>query len=129
MQVVLIFDLDVGGVLGADSTVPWLSGRASASHAEGRWFDPSRDHKNPWWGLGLRRCDAAPFPSGSLGINSHDQQSTPAGIGARFAGPHRHAVDHGIDRLKIRDVGDAQFLAAVFADQHHTEAVRADPEL
>lgn len=25
--------------------VPWLSGRASASHAEGRWFDPSRDHK------------------------------------------------------------------------------------
>ncbi len=25
-------------------TVPWLSGRASASHAEGRWFDPSRDH-------------------------------------------------------------------------------------
>ena len=24
--------------------VPWLSGRASASHAEGRWFDPSRDH-------------------------------------------------------------------------------------
>jgi hypothetical protein len=27
--------------------VPWLSGRASASHAEGRWFDPSRDHKTP----------------------------------------------------------------------------------
>ena len=26
--------------------VPWLSGRASASHAEGRWFDPSRDHKH-----------------------------------------------------------------------------------
>jgi hypothetical protein len=26
--------------------VPWLSGRASASHAEGRWFDPSRDHKS-----------------------------------------------------------------------------------
>jgi hypothetical protein len=25
--------------------VPWLSGRASASHAEGRWFDPSRDHR------------------------------------------------------------------------------------
>src|SRR5580692_314937 len=24
--------------------VPWLSGRASASHAEGRWFDPSREH-------------------------------------------------------------------------------------
>ena len=27
-------------------TVPWLSGRASASHAEGRWFDPSRDHRH-----------------------------------------------------------------------------------
>ena len=27
-----------------DRSVPWLSGRASASHAEGRWFDPSRDH-------------------------------------------------------------------------------------
>ena len=25
--------------------VPWLSGRASASHAEGRWFEPSRDHQ------------------------------------------------------------------------------------
>jgi hypothetical protein len=28
----------------ARAAVPWLSGRASASHAEGRWFDPSRDH-------------------------------------------------------------------------------------
>ena len=26
--------------------VPWLSGRASASHAEGRWFEPSRDHQH-----------------------------------------------------------------------------------
>lgn len=67
--------------------------------------------------------------SGSLATDSRDQPSTPAWIGARFAGPHRHAVDHGIDRLKIRDVGDAQFLTAVFADQHHAEAVGADPEL
>ena len=29
---------------GLSAPVPWLSGRASASHAEGRWFDPSRDH-------------------------------------------------------------------------------------
>jgi hypothetical protein len=32
---------------GLSAPVPWLSGRASASHAEGRWFDPSRDH--PLW--------------------------------------------------------------------------------
>ena len=36
----LIFD-----VVRLSAPVPWLSGRASASHAEGRWFDPSRDHK------------------------------------------------------------------------------------
>ena len=36
---VLIFD-----VVRLSAPVPWLSGRASASHAEGRWFDPSRDH-------------------------------------------------------------------------------------
>lgn len=29
----------------APSAVPWLSGRASRSHREGRWFDPSRDHQ------------------------------------------------------------------------------------
>src|ERR1700692_4906041 len=37
---VLIFSL-----VRLSARVPWLSGRASASHAEGRWFDPSRDHK------------------------------------------------------------------------------------
>jgi hypothetical protein len=37
---VLIFD-----VVRLSAPVPWLSGRASASHAEGRWFDPSRDHR------------------------------------------------------------------------------------
>jgi hypothetical protein len=37
---VLLFD-----VVRLSAPVPWLSGRASASHAEGRWFDPSRDHK------------------------------------------------------------------------------------
>ena len=37
---VLIFSL-----VRLSAPVPWLSGRASASHAEGRWFDPSRDHK------------------------------------------------------------------------------------
>ena len=67
--------------------------------------------------------------AGSLVTTTYDQPSTPAWIGARLAGPHRHAVDHGIDRLKIRDVGDAQFLAAVFADQHHAEGVRANPKL
>jgi hypothetical protein len=36
---VLLFD-----VVRLSAPVPWLSGRASASHAEGRWFDPSRDH-------------------------------------------------------------------------------------
>ena len=36
---VLTFD-----VVRLSAPVPWLSGRASASHAEGRWFDPSRDH-------------------------------------------------------------------------------------
>jgi hypothetical protein len=36
---VLVFDL-----VRPSAPVPWLSGRASASHAEGRWFDPSRDH-------------------------------------------------------------------------------------
>ena len=39
-QHVLIFTL-----VRLSAPVPWLSGRASASHAEGRWFDPSRDHK------------------------------------------------------------------------------------
>ena len=37
----LVFDL-----VRLSAAVPWLSGRASASHAEGRWFDPSRDHQN-----------------------------------------------------------------------------------
>jgi hypothetical protein len=41
VRLVLIFD-----VVRLSAPVPWLSGRASASHAEGRWFDPSRDHKN-----------------------------------------------------------------------------------
>jgi hypothetical protein len=39
---VLTFDLGVTEIV--LPPVPWLSGRASASHAEGRWFDPSRDH-------------------------------------------------------------------------------------
>src|SRR5271163_3846933 len=39
-RLVLVFD-----VVRLSAPVPWLSGRASASHAEGRWFDPSRDHK------------------------------------------------------------------------------------
>ena len=38
-RLVLLFD-----VVRLSAPVPWLSGRASASHAEGRWFDPSRDH-------------------------------------------------------------------------------------
>lgn len=38
---VLVFPFDASRV---GRLVPWLSGRASASHAEGRWFDPSRDH-------------------------------------------------------------------------------------
>jgi hypothetical protein len=40
-QCVLVFD-----VVRLLAPVPWLSGRASASHAEGRWFDPSRDHSS-----------------------------------------------------------------------------------
>jgi hypothetical protein len=39
VRAVLVFD-----VVRPSAPVPWLSGRASASHAEGRWFDPSRDH-------------------------------------------------------------------------------------
>ncbi len=39
VRLVLVFD-----VVRLSTPVPWLSGRASASHAEGRWFDPSRDH-------------------------------------------------------------------------------------
>ena len=39
VALVLVFD-----VVRLSAPVPWLSGRASASHAEGRWFDPSRDH-------------------------------------------------------------------------------------
>src|SRR5262249_52941573 len=39
LRLVLLFDL-----VRISAPVPWLSGRASASHAEGRWFDPSRDH-------------------------------------------------------------------------------------
>lgn len=64
------------------------------------------------------------FPAGG-----YDKRSTAAWIGAHLADPHRHAVDHGIDRLKVRDVVDAEFLAAVFANQHHAEAVRANPIL
>ncbi|MDT5120473.1 MAG: hypothetical protein QOE30_6212, partial [Mycobacterium sp.] len=44
VQHVLIFTL-----VRLSAPVPWLSGRASASHAEGRWFDPSRDHQRQWW--------------------------------------------------------------------------------
>ena len=45
---------------------------------------------------------------GSAVISGAGQSaSTPARIGARLASPHRHAIDHGIDRLKIRDAGDA----------------------
>jgi hypothetical protein len=46
--------------------VPWLSGRASASHAEGRWFDPSRDHHS--------RCRSSALPRVRLRIR-HAQQS------------------------------------------------------
>jgi hypothetical protein len=45
----LIFD-----VVRLSAPVPWLSGRASASHAEGRWFDPSRDHIHRRWSEGCR---------------------------------------------------------------------------
>ncbi len=41
LRFVLVFD-----VVRLSAPVPWLSGRASASHAEGRWFDPSRDHQH-----------------------------------------------------------------------------------
>lgn len=53
--------------------------------------------------------------------------SAPAWIGAHLAAPHRHAVDDGVDRLKIRDVVDAQVLAAVFTDQRHAEPFRPIP--
>jgi len=76
----------------------------------------------------LRNSDAALVRVGSLITNSCNQPSTPAWTGAPLAGPHRHAVDHGIDRLRVWDVRDAQFLAAVFADQHHAEAVHSNPK-
>ncbi len=78
---------------------------------------------------GPRHRDSGPVRVGRLVANGCDQPSTPAWISARLASPHRHAVDHGVDRLQIRDVGDAQLLAAVFADQHRAEAVRANPKL
>jgi hypothetical protein len=43
LPLVLPFD-----VVRLSAPVPWLSGRASASHAEGRWFDPSRDHTHQY---------------------------------------------------------------------------------
>lgn len=49
---VLVFD-----VVRLSAPVPWLSGRASASHAEGRWFDPSRDHPSGLHEHGCARCD------------------------------------------------------------------------
>ena len=41
--------------------------------------------------------------------SSCDRSSTPVWISAHLAAPHRHAVDHGIDRRKIDGV-DAWFL-------------------
>src|ERR1700722_641481 len=55
VRLVLIFDLV------RLSAVPWLSGRASASYAEGRWFDPSRDH-TPFSLSAVRRSRFAILP-------------------------------------------------------------------
>ena len=53
LRFVLVFDL-----VRLSAPVPWLSGRASASHAEGRWFDPSRDHPTGLQlGYGISPCE------------------------------------------------------------------------
>ncbi len=100
--------------------VPWLSGRASASHAEGRWFDPSRDHKVCLWVFFTHaRCELAvkhrrrrrERPSGSgrwwlpgcpVGSEQHSTfaggTSGPVGP-ARGGGAARSAVATGADQL------------------------------
>src|SRR5262249_21226301 len=62
-RLVLVFDL-----VRLSASVPWLSGRASASHAEGRWFDPSRDHREnlttgspPGFSAGFSAAAATPM--------------------------------------------------------------------
>jgi len=81
------------------------------------------------------RCRRTEFPryEGLIGGSHRDAAltapSTPAWIAAHLGAPHRHTVDHGVDRAKIRHAVDTQLLAAVFADEHRAEGIRANPEL
>ncbi len=95
---VLVFD-----VVRLSAPVPWLSGRASASHAEGRWFDPSRDHtilpqlmafsdaaasiRCPQRPYVIRRaCVAAPYVIRLKAIDSMPAELQPAGLMRSLAG-------------------------------------------
>jgi hypothetical protein len=76
VRLVLIFD-----VVRLSAPVPWLSGRASASHAEGRWFDPSRDHRSDYRGQrvenAFRRPADPPWQSAIWGQNGAKLASAP----------------------------------------------------
>ena len=94
--------------------VPWLSGRASASHAEGRWFEPSRDHQTKLISGGCERSSTfsehanpcAPRPKADTDVPAQpspaeqehptpDVPSTTAGRcerGRRSGGQHRRHV-------------------------------------
>jgi hypothetical protein len=67
--------------------VPWLSGRASASHAEGRWFDPSRDHHGRCAGHRIFRYPTSdPSPTTAAGypplIRRHGHPPSPSSASA-----------------------------------------------
>jgi hypothetical protein len=85
---VLVFDL-----VRLSAPVPWLSGRASASHAEGRWFDPSRDHQNQCRSQDFQISDFRSLPTTAPGyppfIRRHGNDPDEVLRSARAAAPHR----------------------------------------
>jgi hypothetical protein len=79
--------------------VPWLSGRASASHAEGRWFDPSRDHKHLCRPQDFQLCDFRSHAHNGPGYPPSRSSAEPV---ERI----RHTIQVGIVEIRIGVRGD-----------------------
>ena len=105
---VLVFDL-----VRLSAPVPWLSGRASASHAEGRWFDPSRDHKR------LRRSDEVSRPTKHVACYL-------ACYPVRRIAAVASSVAHRVGRQAVPPLDDTDIDIYISGAQHHDGSVTRD---
>src|SRR6478672_10040692 len=105
-EVVLMFHL-VRQARRGSQTVPWLSGRASASHAEGRWFDPSRDHTlKPQ----VKACFEMPFSVSDSRIpHLHVAKICPKRFSARAAERHRMAAPRPDSHHRCRSAPESEW--------------------